>query len=182
MSILFRFLIELVAGFLRPKLGFDGVSILNGRVWPIDLDINIHMNNARYLSVMDLGRVDFIIRTGVWRLMRYEGLAPVVGGCMVRYRRQLLPFQKYELRTRLIGWDERWAYVEQSMTCKQGIACLAIQRTGFVKNGKLVTPAELAASLHYHGPDVTPPAWVTAWNESEGEFAREAERFATFSS
>ena len=179
MSILFRFLMTLVAAFFRPKMGIDDVSVLRQRVWPIDLDINIHMNNARYLSVMDLGRVDWIIRSGVWKLMRNEGMAPVVGGAMVRYRRSLLPFQNYELRTRLLGWDERWIYVEQAMVRGDGIACVAVQRAGFTKGGRLVTPVELAQKLHYKGPDIPAPEWVANWNQGEAEFVREAERYCS---
>ena len=30
------------------------------RVWPNDLDTNAHMNNGRYLTLMDLGRFDLM--------------------------------------------------------------------------------------------------------------------------
>jgi acyl-CoA thioesterase FadM len=176
MSILFRFLVTLIAAFFRPRMRIDDISVLKQRVWPIDLDFNVHMNNARYLSVMDLGRVDWIIRSGAWKLMKREGMAPVVGGAMVRYRRSLLPFQRYELRTRLLGWDERWIYVEQAMVRQDGLACVAVQRAGFTKGGRLVTPKELADKLNYRGPDIAAPAWVAAWNQGEAEFVREAER------
>jgi acyl-CoA thioesterase FadM len=177
MSILFRFLATLIAGVFRPKLGLDGTSLIITRVWPIDLDINVHMNNARYLAVMDLGRIDFIIRTGAWRLMHKEGMAPVVGGCMVRYRRSLRPFERFELRTRLLGWDERWLYFEQSMRGRDGIACVAVQRGGFTRSGRLVTPAELTKKLNYIGPNIAPPTWVAGWHDSEAAFYKDSEMF-----
>ena len=40
-------------------------SVLTFRVWPGDLDLNVHMNNGRYLTVMDLGRLDLMARTGL---------------------------------------------------------------------------------------------------------------------
>ena len=177
MAILFRAIWVIIAAFLGRKMDFCGVSLLPQRVWPIDLDINVHMNNARYLSVMDLGRIDWIIRTGAWRLMRYEGMAPVVGGCMVRYRRSLKPFQAYRLRSRLIGWDDKWAYFEQVMESRDGIACLAVQRAGFTQKGKLVPPAEIGAKLSYSGPIMPAPAWVAGWAGQEAEFVRQAEGF-----
>lgn len=33
----------------------EGVSIVTFRVWPHDLDLSVHMNNGRYLTLMDLG-------------------------------------------------------------------------------------------------------------------------------
>lgn len=40
---------------------------LGMRVWPGDLDISLHMNNGRYLTIMDLGRLRFCfaVRSGM---------------------------------------------------------------------------------------------------------------------
>jgi acyl-CoA thioesterase FadM len=40
-------------------------DILNLRVWPNDIDFNLHLNNARYLSVMDYGRIHMLARAGL---------------------------------------------------------------------------------------------------------------------
>ena len=178
MSILFRFIWVIVAAYFKPALKFGDISVLPQRVWPIDLDINMHMNNARYLSVMDLGRTDWIVRSGAWRLMRRDKMAPVVGGCLVRYRRSLRPFETYLLKTRLLGWDERWIYVEQIMQGRDGIACLAVQRTAFVQAGKIIPVAEWAAKIGYDGPQVPVPDWVAAWSDSERTFVEQSEQFA----
>ena len=176
MSIWLRFFWVVIAGFFKKPLDICDVSVLKQIVWLDELDINIHMNNAKYLSVMDLGRTDWIVRTGAWRLMRYEKMAPVVGGVMVRYRRSLRPFQRYHLKTRLLGWDERWLYVEQAMECLDGsLACVAVQRAGFTKAGKLVLPAELAEKLGHRAPLLAAPDWVKGWTESEAAFVKAAE-------
>jgi acyl-CoA thioesterase FadM len=175
MSVWFRFFWVIVTGFFRAPLAIDDVSVMRQRVWPDELDINIHMNNAKYLAVMDLGRTDWIVRTGAWRLMRYERMAPVVGGVMVRYRRSLQPFQRYLLKTRLLGADQRWLYIEQVMECRDGIACIAVQRAAFTRAGKLVPSAELAAKLGHPGPVPAPPDWVTHWTAAESEAVAAAE-------
>ena len=41
-------------------------SRLMFRVWFHDLDPFRHMNNGRYLTIMDLGRTDLMLRSG-WR-------------------------------------------------------------------------------------------------------------------
>jgi len=176
MSIWLRFFWVVIAGFFRKPLDVTDVSVLQQLVWPDELDINVHMNNAKYLAVMDLGRTDWIVRAGAWKLMRYEKMAPIVGGVMVRYRRSLKLFQRYELRTRLLGWDERWLYIEQVMECEDGgIACMAVQRTTFTKNGKLVAPVELAAKLGHDATAMPAPDWTRSWGESDAAFARSVE-------
>jgi len=108
--------------------------------------------------------------------MRYEKMAPVVGGAMVRYRRSLKLFQPYELRTRLLGWDERWLYIEQIMECRDGgMACLAVQRTAFTKNGKLVPPVDLAAKLGHDATAMPAPDWTRSWGESDAAMVKGVE-------
>ncbi len=180
MSILIRFLWVVITGYFKPRLGFCEPSTLGQIVWPIDLDTNIHMNNSRYLAVMDLGRIDWFFRAGGMKMMHRERMSPIVGGCMVRFRRSLGPFQRFELKTRMLGWDERWIYFEQIMHSKDGIACMAVQRTGFTKAGKLVAPSEISRLIGYHGADLPAPAWVAGWNEQEQAFVRQAESHALF--
>jgi len=37
------------------------------RVWPNDLDLFGHMNNGRYLTLMDLGRLQIVMKSGLLR-------------------------------------------------------------------------------------------------------------------
>ncbi len=42
----------------RPAIALPGeISVLRFRAWLWDLDLSLHMNNGRYLSLMDLGRL-----------------------------------------------------------------------------------------------------------------------------
>ena len=175
MSIWLRFIWVIVSGFFKKSLTLSDVSILPQRVWLDELDINVHMNNAKYLAVMDLGRTDWIVRSGGWRLMIHEKMSPVVGGAMVRYRRSLKLFQRYDLKTRLLGWDDRWLYIEQTMECRDGIACIAVQRTTFTKKGKLVPPQELAGLLGHDAAAMPAPDWTQAWSETDIAMVKAAE-------
>ena len=89
-------------------------SVLSFRVLPNDLDLNMHMNNGRYLSIMDLGRFDIMYRIGLMELILSNRWTPVVGHLHMRYRRPFKLFQRYELHSRIISWDEKWVYIEQS--------------------------------------------------------------------
>ena len=88
-------------------------SNLNFTVFPNDLDIYLHMNNGRYLTLMDLGRMDWIWRTGLWRTARKNRWAPLVAASTIRYRKSLRLWQRFSLHTRILGWDHKWFYIEQ---------------------------------------------------------------------
>ena len=62
---------------------------------PDDLDVNVHMNNGRYLALMDLGRFDLMVRARLYRPKEHRQRWPVLGSTMVRYRRSLQPFQRF---------------------------------------------------------------------------------------
>jgi acyl-CoA thioesterase FadM len=83
------------------------------RVLPSDLDVFGHMNNSRYLSVMDLGRLDLITRVGLTQLMFRHHWYPIVGASRMQYRRSLNLWQRYDVKTRMVDWDDKWFYLEQ---------------------------------------------------------------------
>jgi Thioesterase-like superfamily len=37
---------------------------------------------------------------------------PVIGDALAKFRRDLKVFQTVEIHTRLLGWDERWGFLE----------------------------------------------------------------------
>ena len=49
----------------RPSLTVEDESVIRVRVWPHDLDLWGHVNGGRYLTLSDLSRLDFSIRTGL---------------------------------------------------------------------------------------------------------------------
>jgi len=134
MNLWLRLLTVLIAACFARRQGLLCTSMLRFRVWPHDLDLNMHMNNARYLSLMDLGRVDLICRSDLLRVIAAKRWQAVIGGAMVRFRWPLTLFQSFTLSSRILGWDERWFYIEQSFTAGEGLAAL-----GWVK-GLLRSP------------------------------------------
>lgn len=126
------FLVRLVAVGIsmlwKPRLTLLDESVITIRVWPNDLDLNLHMNNGRYLSAMDLGRMDLFARAGVLLPALRRGWYPLLGEAKIRFRRPLAPFAKYRLRTRLLGWDEKWFYGEQIFDRNGEQAAVALVR------------------------------------------------------
>lgn len=166
MNLLLRLLWKLATLRFRPDLGPFEISVLRFRVWPNDLDLNVHMNNGRYLSVMDLGRFDLSFRTGLGRAMLRHRWRPLVGAVTLRYRRSLDPFEAYELHTRLLGWDAKWFYLEQRFV-KDGQLCAeGVVRALFKGRAGNVPTAEVAAMIGADPESPELPEAVRTWIES----------------
>jgi acyl-CoA thioesterase FadM len=163
MNLWLRLVRVLIAAFFRPRIGVLEPSVLHFRVAPTDLDLNIHMNNARYLAVMDLGRLDLMIRAGLLRKVLARRWQPVLGGAAIRFRRALRPFQRFTVTTQLVGWDERRFYMEQRIDTREGLAAYAYCSGVFVERGVAVASARVVTQYGYRGKAPTLPAWVEAW-------------------
>lgn len=125
MNLYLRLLFLLLKPGIRKKPELLQPAILHLRVLPNDLDFNLHMNNGRYLSIMDLGRIELIKQRGLIKHMIKQRWTPIVGQAKITYYRSLDPFQRYELSTRLVCWDDKWAYFEQTFTSKNKTVAIA---------------------------------------------------------
>lgn len=113
MNLWFRLLWLLVTSPFRPRLMPPGeASLLAFRVWPHDLDTSLHMNNGRYWSLMDLGRTDLMLRTGLWRAVLRHRWVPVVNAGTIRFRRELRLFRPFRIETAILCWNESWLVMQ----------------------------------------------------------------------
>jgi acyl-CoA thioesterase FadM len=151
MNLIFRLLAVVTAAILAAmrgrRAGLLEPSALHFRVWPTDLDINLHMTNARYFSVMDLGRTDLMIRVGLGPAILRNRWQPVLGGATIRYRRSLRPFQRFTLVSRVLCWDDKYIFIEHRMETRGGLAALAVVQGAFLGGRGVVAPAEVLAAL-----------------------------------
>lgn len=167
MNLWFRLLRVLIAACLARRQGLLHASTIQFRVLPHDLDLNMHMNNARYLSLMDLGRVDLVCRCGLWRSMAAKRWQMVIGGAMVRFRRPLKLFQRLTLSSRVVGWDDRWFYIEHAIVAAAVPACLMMVRAALLDGGSVVSPAVALAKLGFDEPQPPIPDWAGHWSAAE---------------
>ena len=130
------------------------------RVWPDEVDAYLHLNNGRYLTMMDAGRYQLFLRTRLWQEMRKRGWSPVLGSAAVRFLRELRPLQEVELVTRIAGWNERWLYIEHRLEREGRVHALAGVRVVTRDGKRRVPPAELLATVGFEGEAPEPPAIV----------------------
>ncbi len=77
---------------------------------PNDLDINLHVNNGRYLTLCDLGRIDLFLRSGLARVMLKEKWFPVVGNVTMTFIKPLHVFNRIRISSTVTHWDEKYFY------------------------------------------------------------------------
>jgi acyl-CoA thioesterase FadM len=138
-------------------------SLLGFRVWPHDLDLSLHMNNGRYLTLMDLGRLDVMVRSGLWREVLRHRWTPIASAITIRFQRELRPFRKFRLDTRLLCWDANLVVMEQTFVIDGGprdgqVAARALFKGGLYdrKERRFIQIAQLMALLGVS--EISPPA------------------------
>ncbi len=167
MTLYFRLFLVALAALFGRRLGFLEESRLRFRVWPLDLDPNLHMNNARYLSVMDLGRVDLLLRNGIWRTMMKKRWQAVLGATNIRYKKPLKPFQSFEVITRVLCWDDKRFYLEQRVESHGKVAAVALMQGVFLDRRGRVSPRKVAIAAGSDMPSPPEPEIVRAWREND---------------
>ena len=160
----FRTLLQSIRSRFRAPVSAWDVASTPFRVLPTDLDVLRHMNNGVYLSILDLGRLDLMMRSGLWTSLQARGWYPVVVSETISFRRSLELWQRFEVQTRVLGFDAKALYVEQRFVVGGEIYSQAFIRARFLKrSGGTVTTGELIELAGEAPDDGRLPVWLLQW-------------------
>ncbi|PSN67877.1 hypothetical protein BS50DRAFT_587113 [Corynespora cassiicola Philippines] len=115
---------------IPPRALFQPV-ITSTRTPILEMDYNLHKSNSTYFADMDISRTHLftaIIRNGIKKNSRLYGKPKAaealgategtrgkhmiaLGGISCMFRREILPYKKYEMWSRLLCWDRKWLYL-----------------------------------------------------------------------
>ena len=154
MRLRLRFLWLILSSFWKEPISLLDESVLNLRVLPNDVDIT-KISNDRYLALMDLGRADIVIRLGLMKSMFKNKWGPLTTFNTIRFRYPLRAFQKYQLRTRIVWWDDKTFYYKQVFERKGRVVATGYVYTTFIGPNGSVPPSEVLAEL---GLSITKPS------------------------
>jgi len=94
------------------------------------------MNNGRYLSIMDLGRYDLMLKSkSFWPLIT-KGIYPVVVSESIRFKKSLEPFQIFELKTSIESWSEKDFYIKQEFIRRNEVYAIGYIKGRFRQRGR----------------------------------------------
>lgn len=146
MNLFIRLLWLRLVGRFRSRSHLLGPVRTPFRVWPSDLDVLRHVNNGTYFSLLDLGRMDLLQRAGLLGELRRRGWYPVVTTESMGFRRPLTLGQRFDVETRVLGWDERSFYLHQRFIRGDEVVANGLVLGRFLRReGGSVRPSEVAA-------------------------------------
>jgi len=125
-----RLLSAILAANYRSKLSITEESNITFRVWLTDVDASI-MNHATMLTVMEMGRIDFMVRSGFFKL--------------ARKRRWYFPLAN--LKTKVFHIDERWIYTEQKIIRHGKDIAICIVKSTVKKGKETISTNKIAKAL-----------------------------------
>jgi acyl-CoA thioesterase FadM len=135
LTLWFRIIWLAIAGRTRAACGLMELCVTPFRVWPSDLDVFGYMNNAKYLAIMDLARVDWLMRSGKWRLLMRGRLVPMVTRTGMRYRRSLTLGKGFHVESSLVAWNARDFYALQRFIVADQCVAEGLVQGRFVRPG-----------------------------------------------
>ncbi len=163
-----RMLKEMVKNRNADPLPLTGTHVSQHICWPWDIDIWMELNNGRTLTLLDLGRIPLAMRIGLINVMRRERWSMTMAGVTVRYRRRIRTFERFEIHSRAICWDDKFIYLEQSSWKRDGeCANHALYRAALTDRNGIVPPARIAEAMGVDATSPEIPEFAKAWIAAE---------------
>ena len=176
MKLYFRLIWLILTQSRRSRSSLLGPVDTSFRVLPNDLDALFHVNNGVYLTLMDLGRTDLLLRSNAFSKIRKKGWYPVLAAETIRFKRSLKLWQRFIIRTRVVGWDERSIYLEQQFISRDKLIAKAVVDARFLsKKGGAVRPEELLAFLKLDSDSPVLEPWIETWVSANRQMSMELE-------
>lgn len=150
--------------FSRSQIFSHGLR-LPFKVMPWHIDLNMHINNANYLVFMERGRWDYFARTKAAKDMIKQRVNLIVAGVEIGYYRELRLWQKFELLTTPVAYDDKYLYIEQRFVRGDKICATALVKVVFVKAGKTVNPATVWQKLNINWQQPPLPPSISSWQQ-----------------
>lgn len=140
-------LLSVAGGSRKSVLEPDKVTY---RCWPADIDRNGHMNNAKFLRVVNYARRRFWTLNGMWGCVRDRSPPTnmVVTASTIRYRREIRCYARYAVVTRLLYWDKASFFIEHRFEGLEDGFVLAVSLVKYrLVGADRPTPVQLLAAV-----------------------------------
>ena len=153
----------LISKRVQSKLDFysrdsDTISMM---VWPQDIDPFLELNNGRYVTLLDLGRYGYGTRVDINGFLKKNQWSLTITGTYNEYRHRLRLFQKFELNTKIIGYDSDWFYFFQKIERNGKTHMASVVKYAFTSKKGIVKPKEVVAAMGEKYDPSQLPKWVT---------------------
>jgi acyl-CoA thioesterase FadM len=144
-------------------------TLVHFRVTPFDTGIAT-LKSDRYLQMAESAQLDYVIRTGLLRVMLRQRYSFVNASQLVRFARPVRLFDRVAVTSQVIYADARFAYFHHVFRVGTSLHADVAVKMKFKKGRLTVAPAELLGS--FDGPK---PAWLQHWDDTQAAAPQEQE-------
>ncbi|MCL1077124.1 thioesterase [Parashewanella spongiae] len=145
------------------RIGFLDTSKIKYRTMPSDCDINFHLTNSRYAAFMDLARTYMMAEMGVLKRLIKLKWMPIVNASEFTYIRDIKPFEIFTIESKIVGWDEKYFYIEQRFITERGLHCIVHVRGVFIAKRQQIPITKVIKTVGFTGKTPTLPPEVIKW-------------------
>ncbi len=140
-------------------------SHYNFRVLPLDVDINLHLTNSRYLALMDLARTWMMSEAGIFKQLLKKKWLPIVSSTEITFIKDLKPWQKCTIESKIIAWDDKYFYIQQRFVSAGKVHAIANLKGLFVHKRKVLSTDALLELTGTEKQSPTMPQYIKHWQE-----------------
>ncbi|KAK2767668.1 hypothetical protein FQN54_003826 [Arachnomyces sp. PD_36] len=102
---------------------FHKESVTSSRCCALDCDINFHKSNSTFLTDLDINRAELLSQHFPAALNKLSSRGDadekgkgkrvnlILGAVHTSFHREIKPYQRYEVKSRILAWDEKWIFV-----------------------------------------------------------------------
>jgi acyl-CoA thioesterase FadM len=130
------------------------------------------MNHAAIMSVMEMGRIDYMVRTGFLKLARKNKWYFPSSSISVQFFRPLKIFQKATVVTKVLHIDDKWIYLEQKITRDNKTMAICIVKSTIKREREHINIQEVLQQLNIGAPPTDATGLIETF-EYEQKLAKE---------
>lgn len=137
---------------------------------PLEIDMYLHKSNSTYLLDLDIARSKMVLVVFQKLFMRYWGnengefkrksirnspFIPV-GTVQCVFRKEIFVFERYDIVSSVMAWDNKWLYVLLKFVASDGrVCCICVTKYVFKKKGRItMRPREYIEEMGLYNDDV----------------------------
>ncbi len=148
MNLIFRMLWLLIRRNKIQSIKPLEISHTEIRVWPMDCDFNLHLTNSRYPAILDLARTQYLIQINALAKFVGGGWKSVLSSQSISFIKEIKPFAKVDITTRVLSWDRKYCYIEHQFFVGDKLHAKALARVAFIKGRRVRAFNKLLVELN----------------------------------
>ena len=91
-----------------------------------------------------------------------------MAGSITRFRRRIHGFERFEMRSRAVCWDDKFLYLEQSMWKQNGeCASHVVFRAAVTNKNGLIPIEDVLKAMGREDTSPKMPEWLEEWSQTE---------------